>query len=64
MTWEPELEELQRRTAFAEAMGGEQRVSDQHDRGKLTVRERIDLLFDAGSFRERFLAGRDPRAPK
>ena len=53
MTWEPELEELRRRGAYAEAMGGEQRVADQHGRGKLTVRERIDLLFDEGSFRER-----------
>jgi len=53
MTWEPELEELARRSKFAEAMGGEQRVSDQHGRGKLTVRERIALMFDEGTFHER-----------
>ena len=53
MTWEPELEELRRRAAYAGAMGGEVRVADQHARGKLTVRERIDLLFDTGTFRER-----------
>jgi acetyl-CoA carboxylase carboxyltransferase component len=34
------------------AMGGEARVAKQHERGKLTVRERIDLLFDKGSFVE------------
>jgi len=34
------------------AMGGEERVAKQHARGKLTVRERIDLLFDPGTFVE------------
>ncbi len=34
------------------AMGGEEKVAKQHQRGKLTVRERIDLLFDAGTFVE------------
>ena len=39
-------------------MGGEERVKDQHDRGKLAVRERIAALIDEGSFREQFpLAG-------
>jgi acetyl-CoA carboxylase carboxyltransferase component len=39
-------------------MGGEARIQDQHDRGKLTVRERIDALIDPGSLRERMtLAG-------
>jgi acetyl-CoA carboxylase carboxyltransferase component len=33
-------------------MGGEERIARQHQRGKLTVRERLDLLFDAGSFVE------------
>jgi propionyl-CoA carboxylase beta chain len=32
--------------------GGEQRISDQHKKGKLTARERIDLLMDEGSFEE------------
>ena len=31
-------------------MGGTERVERQHSQNKLTVRERIDLLFDAGSF--------------
>ncbi len=33
-------------------MGGPQRVAKQHERGKLTARERIDILFDAGTFIE------------
>ena len=34
------------------AMGGEERIAKQHLRGKLTVRERIDLLFDKDTFVE------------
>src|SRR5207249_10520888 len=34
------------------AMGGADKVARQRERGKLTVRERIDLLFDAGTFIE------------
>ncbi|HKA94391.1 MAG TPA: carboxyl transferase domain-containing protein [Acidimicrobiia bacterium] len=52
MTWDPELEELRRRTELAAAMGGEEKVARQHDAGKLTVRERIDALVDPGSFHE------------
>jgi acetyl-CoA carboxylase carboxyltransferase component len=52
VTWEPELEELEQRRALAAKMGGEERVARQHATGRLTVRERIDLLLDAGSFRE------------
>jgi propionyl-CoA carboxylase beta chain len=43
------LEELERR---AELGGGEERLKKQHDAGKLTARERIDLLFDTGTFEE------------
>lgn len=52
MVWEPEIEELERRRALGQAMGGEERVQQQHDAGKLTVRERIDVLADPGTFRE------------
>ena len=34
------------------AMGGEKAVQKQHDRGKLTARERVDLLFDKNTFQE------------
>ncbi|MGH3016657.1 MAG: carboxyl transferase domain-containing protein, partial [Gaiellaceae bacterium] len=52
MTWEPELEELRRRQELAKRMGGEERVERQHATGRLTVRERIERLFDEGTFRE------------
>ena len=52
MGWEEELEELARRRAMTEAMGGPEKVERQHAGGKLTVRERIASLLDKGSFRE------------
>ncbi|NPU10116.1 methylmalonyl-CoA carboxyltransferase [Bradyrhizobium sp. 83002] len=52
MSWQPELEELARREAFAREMGGPDKVKRQHDQGRLTVRERIDGVVDAGSFHE------------
>lgn len=52
MTWTPELDELARRTAMAHQMGGADKVKRQHDAGRLTVRERVDKLVDAGSFHE------------
>ena len=45
-------------------MGGEERVARQHASGRLTVRERLDRLFDAGSFRETgSVAGRGTYGP-
>jgi acetyl-CoA carboxylase carboxyltransferase component len=52
MNWKPELDELMRREAFAREMGGADKVKRQHDGGRLTVRERIGLLLDPGSFHE------------
>jgi propionyl-CoA carboxylase beta chain len=49
MNHSDELADLERR---AELGGGEERLRRQHDAGKLTVRERIDLLFDPGTFEE------------
>jgi propionyl-CoA carboxylase beta chain len=46
------LEELRRRHARAEAGGGEERRERQHADGKLSARERIDLLLDEGTFVE------------
>jgi propionyl-CoA carboxylase beta chain len=46
------LEELARRQAAAAAGGGAERVARQHEAGKLTARERVELLLDAGSFFE------------
>jgi acetyl-CoA carboxylase carboxyltransferase component len=52
MSWKPELEELKKRKALAKKMGGAEKVKRHRDAGKLTVRERIDKLLDAGSFHE------------
>ncbi len=52
MGWEKEVEELKRRRAFAERMGGEENLSRQRAAGKLNARERIALLCDAGTFTE------------
>ncbi len=40
-------------------MGGEEKIAKQHERGKLTVRERIDLLFDKDTFVELGLLAKD-----
>ncbi|MEM7286250.1 MAG: carboxyl transferase domain-containing protein [Actinomycetota bacterium] len=52
MGWEPELEELRRREALAEQLGGEDKVERQHHFGKQTIRERLDAVVDKGSFWE------------
>src|SRR3954471_15160013 len=52
MSWLSEIEEIHRRRALAEACGGAEAVAKHHAAGKLTVRERIAALLDAGSFRE------------
>ncbi|QQP87373.1 acyl-CoA carboxylase subunit beta [Skermanella sp. TT6] len=46
------LAKLEQMRAAARAGGGERRVEGQHAKGKLTARERIDLLLDEGSFEE------------
>lgn len=52
MSWREDIEELRAREALAEKMGGDEKVSRQHNRGKLDVRQRIDRLLDPGSLRE------------
>ena len=49
---EKRLEELHRRSAEAEAGGGVERREREHKAGKLTARERIQLLLDEGTFEE------------
>jgi len=46
------VDELKRRNELAELAGGLERQTKQHQAGKLTARERIDLLLDPGSFEE------------
>jgi acetyl-CoA carboxylase carboxyltransferase component len=50
--WQAEVDEIRRRQAWADAMGGEEAVTRQHDQGRLTVRERISCLLDPGTFQE------------
>jgi acetyl-CoA carboxylase carboxyltransferase component len=52
MSWQPELDDLARREAFAREMGGVDKVKRQRDQGRLTVRERIDGLVDPATFHE------------
>lgn len=52
MTIEARLEELRRRSREAELAGGKDKIDKQHQSGKLTARERIQLLLDEGSFVE------------
>ncbi|MCE7980668.1 MAG: acyl-CoA carboxylase subunit beta [Caldilinea sp. CFX5] len=49
---DPKVQELYARKAAARQGGGAERIARQHARGKMTARERIDLLLDKGSFRE------------
>ena len=46
------LEDLKKREAKIKELGGETRIEKQHVKGKLTARERLDHLFDEGTFRE------------
>ena len=46
------LDKLEQRRAAARAGCGEARIEAQHKRGKLTARERMELLMDKGSFEE------------
>lgn len=52
MTLDPKLEKLYRLKSEAKLGGGQKRIDAQHQKGKLTARERIDLLLDEGSFEE------------
>lgn len=56
------FELLEQKIAQALTGGGEKRIDDQHKKGKLTARERIQLLLDEGSFEEvgMFVTHRSP----
>ena len=49
---EGRLDDLRRRKLQTKAGGGQTRVDAQHNRGKMTARERLDVLLDEGSFQE------------
>src|SRR5438270_12117812 len=46
------IEELEKRRELARQGGGEKRIAAQHAKGRLTARERLSVLLDAGSFEE------------
>lgn len=58
---DPRIVELRARREQARMGGGPERIAKQHAKGKLTARERIDLLLDRGSFQEiaPFVTSRD-----
>ncbi|MBA7527494.1 Propionyl-CoA carboxylase beta chain [subsurface metagenome] len=52
MKIEDKLKHLEELDKQAQLGGGEKRIKAQHDKGRLTARERVDLLLDKGTFRE------------
>src|SRR2546426_4306768 len=52
MSMREKLELLQQKRAEAELGGGAERIQAQHDKGKMTARERLEVLLDPGSFVE------------
>lgn len=52
MSWRRDIDELRRREELARGMGGPDKIKRQRDAGRLTIRERIEALLDAGSFHE------------
>ena len=52
MSWQKEVDELREKEEMARRMGGAEKVAVQHAKGRLTVRERLSMLFDGGSFQE------------
>ncbi|MGN0374306.1 MAG: acyl-CoA carboxylase subunit beta [Butyrivibrio sp.] len=50
--WNEKLTELEERREKAVMGGGQARIDKQHERGKLTARERLNILFDEGTFVE------------
>lgn len=60
--WGPLLDDLEARQRAAREMGGPERIERQHEKGKLTARERVERLFDDGTFVELgALVGTSPR---
>ncbi|MAI53479.1 MAG: propionyl-CoA carboxylase [Gammaproteobacteria bacterium] len=52
MSWQKEVDEIKKRKALALAQGGAEAIQVQHEKGRLTIRERIDAVLDADSFVE------------
>ena len=52
MTDNSRIEQLNEMRIRSRSGGGEKRIEIQHSKGRLTARERIDLLLDKGSFQK------------
>ncbi|MDZ7685895.1 MAG: carboxyl transferase domain-containing protein [Gammaproteobacteria bacterium] len=52
MSWHKEAHEIALRRELSKEQGGEEGIARQHEKGRLTIRERIDHLLDAESFEE------------
>jgi len=52
MSWKKQVDEIYERRKLALAQGGEESIKKHHERGKLTIRERIAKITDEGSLRE------------
>lgn len=52
MDWNEAIEDLESRRSKAKLGGGQAAIDKQHEKGKLTARERLDILFDEGTFVE------------
>ena len=52
MSWEREVRDITHKQALAKNQGGPEGVGRQHNAGRQTIRERIDMLLDPGSFHE------------
>ena len=52
MALDPNVEHLRKLREEAKLGGGLDQIAKQHSKGRLTARERLDLLLDRGSFRE------------
>ena len=52
MNWKKETVEIRKRRKLAKDQGGQEAIKLQHAKGRLTLRERIDLLLDKDTFQE------------
>ena len=52
MSWKKEVDGIEQRRRRAAELGGAEAIERQHERGRMTIRERIDALADRDSFRE------------
>ena len=52
MSWQKEIDELNKRKKLAQKLGGKEKVERQHKANRNTIRERINLFFDKDSFQE------------